>query len=488
MASFPYFAISDGTTTITFMDGTTGTPGDYTLEREGWAPAVADRRLDELNSTSEWAEVVEQIPIIITGSTVANFYANVAALKNLLDKADQFWMGLSSTPVTFRWIPQGSARAVANYYEAMILGRAAGDQLAQALNLGPRWLEAGYTRFGIGLVMAFWRRGLFLNETDSATSGAASAGTIWSATLSPSWATPSPVDVRWQIPTISATRGYLMGAQLLALVANASDITVIEAEAATVYGPNVATVVAANARGGNIARYSPGATQSDMTYTAPAAPTAAARYALYASVSTTSTTPGQFSMRASVSIYGTTGQQLPMVVVPTKHSLGQCSDVVFLGTFSIPIGSSLRTIFLELNSTTNAFVLDIDYLTIIKLTPTTSIITIDATDQRSPLYGAGDFGLSSTQRQNIQHALTTQLYPLPIIENTAGTVQGILQGVNGGMVFPAIGTNVSGIWMGATVSASVAEFLGPYRAADSANAVYAPTFTVTRRRGYLIPE
>lgn len=489
MAAYPYMAITDGTTTITFLDGVSATPGDYAIEREGWAPAVASRRLDELNATSEWAEVVEQIPINITGSTVAAFYANAAALKALLDKADQYWMGLSQTPVLFRWIPQGSSRAVASPYEAMILGRAAGDQLAQALNLGPRWLEGGYTRYGLGLTMAFWRRGLWLNETDTATSGAASAGTIWSATLSPTWATPSPIDVRWQIPTLSATRGYLMGTQLLALVANASDITVIEAESASIYGPNVATSVIANARGGNVARYSPGATQSDMTYSSLAAPTAAGLYAIYASVSTASAVAGQFSIRASVGIYGTSGVQLPMVAVPVIHSAGQTSDAIFLGMFSLPLASSLKFLFVEVNSSLASSTLDIDYFVIIKLTTTTSIITIDSSDARGPLFGFGDFGASSTQRQNIQHALTSQLYPLPIIENTAGSVQGSLQGVNGPMVFPAIGTNVSGIWMGANhANGSTAEFNGGYRAADSANAVYSPTFTVTRRRGYLIPE
>lgn len=488
MASFPYFVLTDGTTTITFADGA-GNAGNYALDRQGWVPSVAARRTDGFSALGDWEDVAETIPIIITGSSVANMYANVHALAQLLDKADQFWEGIITTPVVVRWVPQGSANTTSQYYEALVLGRAANDETNKPVQLSNRWLEAGNTGFAFGLTLAFWRRGLWLLAAESGVaSGSVNPGAVWSATFASTHPVPSPIDLRWQIPTLSATRGYFMGTQMLAVVGSASDITVLEAESGA-YGPNAATSAIANARGGNVARYTPGALESDITYTS-GLPTAAGRYAIYASMSTNSPTDGQFSTQTVLAMYGTSGIVTPLLAVPTLHSAGQTSDALFLGIVDIPIASGVYLVQIQMFSTaTGVYYLDIDYLVFVRITPTTTILTINDNQGRGQTFSFRDFGASATQRQNLQHLSTSNLYPISYLETNTGSVQGILEGVNGSLVIPVTGTNVSGIWMATNhANGSTAEFNGGYRIADSANAVYASTYTATRRRGFLVPE
>ena len=70
MTTYAYFALTDGTTTLTFANGS-AVLQNYALAHREWAPAVAHRRVDALGALGDWEDVLETIGIIITGSTAA---------------------------------------------------------------------------------------------------------------------------------------------------------------------------------------------------------------------------------------------------------------------------------------------------------------------------------------------------------------------------------------------------------------------------------
>lgn len=477
--------LTDGTTVINF-DYHSVTNPYYLTAKEGWTPQIAGRAIDALSPTI-YTQVTEKIAVRIFGTTGADALSRLHDLTLLLDQADRFAAGdLTVTPVLLQYMPNGSTQQ----YETIVYGRPEGDD-SSGVALRPEFNSElnGYT---IGLTIRLVRAGEWYAAADAAVSSSSvNPGAIWSITLSPNHPTPSPIDLRWNLPTLSGTRGYFMGTQMLAVCASASDITVLEAEDGTLSGP-VSTVVA-NARGGDVARWTPTPNQEDyIDFVAPANPSAVGRYAIYVSASTNSPTEGQFSMQANITMRGGGGIQTPRIVVPTLNSKGQCADALFLGIMTIPVASSLYYFQLQLNSTviSGAYTLDIDYIVLVRLAPTTTILTIDNNaNQGFAQWRFTDFGASATQRQHIKHRATEDLYPIALIEKQDASVQGILDAVNGPLRIHVNGTNASGIWMAANqANASTAEFNGGYRAANSANAVHSTAFTATRRRAFLVPE
>lgn len=478
--------LTDGTTSINF-DYHSGTNPYYLTAKDGWTPQIAGRAIDALTPTI-YSPVIEKIAVRIFGTTGADALSRLHDLTLLLDAADRFGAGdLTVTPVLLQYMPNGSTQQ----YETIVYGRPEADDQS-GVTLRPEF-NSELNGFTIALTIRLLRAGEWYPAADAAVSSSSvNPGAIFSIALTPDHPTPSPIDLRWNLPTLSASRGYFMGTQMLAICASASDITVLEAEDGTLVGSIVSTAVA-NARGGDVARWTPTPSQQDyIDFVAPANPSAVGRYAIYVSVSTNSPTAGQFSIQANISMRGGGGIQTPRIVVPTLNSKGQCADALFLGVMTIPVANSLYYFQLQLDSTviSGAYTLDIDYIVLVRLAPTTTILTIDNTaNQGFAQWRFTDFGAAATQRQHIKHRSTEDLYPIALIEKQDASVQGILDAINGPLRIHVNGTNASGIWMAANhANASTAEFNGGYRVADSANAVHSTAFTATRRRAYLVPE
>ena len=81
--TYPYLVITDGTTTVTLLDGSNGAT-NFPLKRDGWAPAIAGLRTSPLAGQTPYEDVTEQMLIEINGSTAANALANLVTLRKLL--------------------------------------------------------------------------------------------------------------------------------------------------------------------------------------------------------------------------------------------------------------------------------------------------------------------------------------------------------------------------------------------------------------------
>lgn len=150
----PYLRLTDGTTTLNLLDGT-----NYALERGSWAPRVAVRRLSTLGGRP-YTSVVEEIPLIVRGSTAAVALANLGALSKMLDQAEAWDNDESVDPVVVEYQPQGST--LAEPLQSLILGR--GD--SSILDLPVVFNDVGMLYEISGVVLRFLRDGAWYGDEE----------------------------------------------------------------------------------------------------------------------------------------------------------------------------------------------------------------------------------------------------------------------------------------------------------------------------------
>src|SRR3990170_3534484 len=101
MATNTYLVITDGTTTVTIADGAGGAT-NYKFAYGTWAPAVAPLRRSQLGGRGPYGDVIEEMQLHITGSTVPNALANLATLAQLLDQAERWSRGENVSAVLIK--------------------------------------------------------------------------------------------------------------------------------------------------------------------------------------------------------------------------------------------------------------------------------------------------------------------------------------------------------------------------------------------------
>lgn len=158
-----YAALTDGTTTVTFASPANG--GLWYKIESGWGPRVAGLRQSQFGGRGPYEDVQEEIPVSVGGSNAAHMYANVSALKGLLDNANRWYRNEAASATLFKYSPEG----------ATISSAASPLQVATwgaELELPSGWPNipaSGGAVWSSGLTMRFTRKGEWLHNTQSAS-------------------------------------------------------------------------------------------------------------------------------------------------------------------------------------------------------------------------------------------------------------------------------------------------------------------------------
>lgn len=481
MATYLYLRITDGTTTITFANGTTATPGDYSIDPD-WAPVIVGPDASLLGD-GWYPPVQEEIPINVTGSDSATMRANVHALCRLLEQADRWARGdMTLSPVRLQYIPAGSSRATSSPYEALILTSDAAQR--NALQLPKNWLKSSATRFTLKAPLRFLRDGAWLNETDTVSSSATASSSIWSITFT-DHPVRSPVLLQWTIPNVTGAADYGFGSplgtidgaeysnQLLITSDSASDIII---QACTgLSGTGYAT------SGSTLVFTAPTTTQAyqALTATVPSGLNTEGIYAVYLNIIPASGI--SVSVSAGVSLRTDDSVSTPTTVVPTISYTAPTPPamVLLLGVIAIPPVDALDGVFVSLQSSSAALSATIRSLVFVRLSDDVTVHSIPGKEVT--------ISWGTTQLyQRIDHRLMTALSPTVDMGRVA-TLQTAINYQGTGIVLQR-GTNLSGVWIAGTAALTAGGFSGPFQAADSTSTVYNSTMSATRRRAYLVPE
>lgn len=316
MATDTYLVITDGTTTITFFDGSGGAT-NYRVMGDGWAPAVATLRADDFGNHGDANDVVETWSISVKGSTAQACLDNIASLQKLLLNAEKFQRGDTTvSPVLVKYSPKGATTSsTANPLQARVLGYVPGE--AQALTFPANWeLDlAGKIVTNIGL--RFVRTGKWLHTDDAASSSATTQGTETTVTMAVNADIPSPTKIQ-----ITNSYNGSDGPEGWIVIANgASHMQILDA-AITPAGAYSTYNDSGNApRGGtNVVRYTPaGTTAVAISVVSTLSYTSGKRYIVLASLRNNSSTTS-FTVQFGTGFSNTFPVNTVPVVIPAQSS------------------------------------------------------------------------------------------------------------------------------------------------------------------------
>jgi hypothetical protein len=159
MSTGLYFRITDGTTTVTFNDGTLANTGG-THPITDWSPAVASLRRDTLGGRGRYEDVIETATFDIIGADAPTIYTRLQTLNALLDQAERWALGEKVAAVIIQYSPVGgTTSSTSNPLQAVVLGRAQGDTTQKIA------LPSDYPHTASGglalrnITLRIWRRG-----------------------------------------------------------------------------------------------------------------------------------------------------------------------------------------------------------------------------------------------------------------------------------------------------------------------------------------
>lgn len=458
---FQYVALVSGTTVLDL----TALP--YALVSYGMQVApLNDNELGLL-----YADVEEPMTIHVTGFTAADAYANINAVNTLLDQARRWRLGEPVEAVLLRVQAQDSSTPL----DVALLGRPPGGE--NPTTLPPTW-NASIGRYIFqDVALSFVRHGQWLNPTtETGSSTAAANPTVQSIAISSSITRSSPIKLACQFRLAGvADQGYLeKGVILTASAANRMQI--YEAEAGTL-GTNVASVadVANEARGGAVARYSPGVLASQIgIIISPAFDPNARRLAFWAAIRNNSaTTTWTIRVRASNQIPAIT----PVYAVDASTTSPR---IAFLGIVTIPEDiisgvTGLTSFLVSLTASAASGTLDIDYFVVQAVDDETSaaLLLIDQYLPGGTVIGGNAAGTPTT----VDHQLLSK--------PTAKVISQL------GVVGATVGVGYAGNPMlysrGSMVATVLGTSLTDWRISNGGN-VNDTQWTATRSPAFLVPE
>ena len=470
--AYPYLVMTDGTLTATFADGN-GAQSDYPPVRDTWPIAITARRRAALGR-GPWADVVEEWTLNIRGADAATALSNLETLVRLLDQADRFWrLGEAVSPVLLKYTPQGSTIfTTANPSQCMVMGRAPGDE--SNLSLPPTFNNVGMYYEILGVRVRFLRTGQWLNPTPETTTITSNANnpTVQGANFASNLSISSPMKLTCNFSVGGAFGNAIATAPGVILTATTTArLQIYEAEAG-VLGTNVASQAdaAGKARGGSVARYSPGvlATSIVIDVAAGSFDQNCRRIALWAPVRNNSATTN-FTIQASAlwqNIDTTVG---PIVPIDTS-SLNP--RLLFLGILSTRV--PIQKIRLTPTASAASGTLDIDYLVIQAID--------DECSGTVAIYGAGA-NISTTTAMTPPGNDPTIIDPRPLSETTPLLLQSgqsnLLSAAGDGYLMSK-GQGYVATWLGTSGAF--------WRTVNGANALVDTAFTASRYNGYLSPR
>lgn len=356
--AFDYLAISDGTTSVVFMDGLGGFT-NYRVVNEQWSPAVAHLSDSQLGGRGPYQDVTEDLDITVSGATWTAAKANVGALERLLQQATRWARGENVAVVLVKWAPKGSTVAsTAAPYQAVVLGG--------AVEFAPRWNTDQFT-FWTPAHLSFTRRGAWLLGTavTASSSSTANPGTYAIAGMANA-AGFCPTQVKLTGFTASSHPDLADCLPILLTAQQASDIQIISPYAGSTGTYTVVADSANKAVGGSVLRFTPiaGTGQTTGVFGASAMTSTARRFAFYAAVRNNSASISWQMRVYAQTLLDAEGFVIPegitpLVTVDTSHTRPR---FVPLGVVTMPASLSYVSVYCLPSGSAGSPTLDINYL------------------------------------------------------------------------------------------------------------------------------
>lgn len=461
--------LTDGTYSCDLVDG-----AEYALAQDGWAPAVAQRDPYALGGAGPYGDVLEELTIDVIAETMADLMEREQRLVRLLEQAARWADGDQTvSPVTLQI-------TMASIGTPTLSSAVLGGMVERPRNYADMLVTTEIE----GLRVQIRRRGLWLGETDTASSGSTTSGNVGSITL-PDHPIDSPIQLTWTSPRATTTDDYRAGGECLIVSESAGDILVQEAEGYA--SGQFTSVVTTNARGGSVLRF-----------TATASPTTVHSSALVAPPSGLSTSPGPWAVFAQARLlnasYVAALQLVALLyneqtLTLTRQSVfgpttGLPAEPTCLGILTVPPGDAIRRLRIDAVGANGAVAhIDVDYLVFVRLSPRVRIVRVE-----SGVYYTTTWNNNNAMEHRIDHQLLTGVSPVMQAGRTDGTLRTPLPS-QGDLVIMQRGTNLSCLWMaGNALAAGSGYGNGEFRAVSQGGSTFGSVFTATRRRGYLVPS
>ena len=467
MATDSYLVITDGTTTVTIADGSGGST-NYQLARGTWAPRVAGQRRSELGGRGPYEDVVEEMQLNITGSSIDAALANLSVLTNLIDQADRWSDNENTCAVLLKYSPKGATvSSMASPLQAAILGRP-GDQ--DAIFLPGNFEQVGINRFILGAMLRFERRGLWLHTTQSVISSAASnAYTITTSGLS-ALNILSPTKIALTNIAIAASSGNTFEGGYIAIASNTLDLTNIWTSwqyAGSSY-TSITTDASSLSRSASILRYTPTVTTEEKTTNLGISYYASVtrRLAIFANVKNNSSST---TFKIRVSLWGA-GAPIYTSYVTIPVSFGP--EWILLGLVSFEFDIKEHRIHCVASQVSGT--LDIEGLLFMDMTPRENkIIAIKQSND--------NFDTSGLYTATIDHRSLSN--PIPIVSAVMDTYDNPVQYAGDAYLSTQASATAIVIMQTGRLQSSGKT----WRVGDSSGCPVMNTVTKTRIRGYLSP-
>lgn len=250
---YPYFVISDDTTTCTFQDGAGGVP-NWALRSNTLQLAVPTFNPLALAGRGQYTDVVSEFYINVRGTDAPTCRANFDTLARLLDQASRWYYGENVAAVKLKVAPQGSTISTsAAPMQSVVLGRAQGDQTS--VTPSPQWDEAGLFYEIPNVKVRVWHRMPWCFTTaQTASSASTNNGTIATVNLGAAQNTLSYTKLDMSgYPSAATDRGFLI------VSSNDAYTRLAQADpsAGTAVGWTSVNDAANFARSTNVLRYTP---------------------------------------------------------------------------------------------------------------------------------------------------------------------------------------------------------------------------------------
>jgi hypothetical protein len=452
--------ITNGTATVNLIWHSVANR-KYLLTRGDWAPTIPALRTSELALGGPYADVQEEIGVNVYGQTIAECLSNLETLTYLLDQADR-WnpkRGENVAAVRLQYMPTGGTLLL----ESVIIGRAGGDETS-GVRLPPTF-NRDLGAFVIENVrIRFWRRGLLINPAfeTAGTSTSQDNPFVQTITFASNLTVPSPLKLTTEFRKTgggATTTGQTDRAVLLTARA-ANRLQIYEAESATTLGTNVAVQAdAANkARGGSVARYSPGSLTSNIAQNIGTFDTSCRRLSVWACVRNNSAT-------TTFTIQVTAGDTTPGVAarVVTIDTSSLLPRIVHLGIISTRIANNVLNLLLTASAASGS--LDIDYFV---------IQAIDDETSGALVLTSQTFGPVANPTTVDPRALES---PLPLVTTSSPAV---VVSPEGDAFLVSRGQVVAVAWLGTSSNY--------WRIVDSANLLLETDLEGYRYNAYLTPR
>ncbi len=466
-----YLVITDGTTTATFADGAGGLT-NYAVTGDAWAPVVGVINPSEFGPP--FVDVVEDIPIQITGATVAAATLNLQTLNSLITKAQRWWKGEAVNAVEIRLAMEGSTvAATATPLSAPIYGPPPGELAVQlpADFYGPVLLDNFYI---VNARLRFVRRGWWTLPTSavqSATSISQTNGDLHTLTFPDLTIYPSQTKLM-----VNAVRvGASVPSSYLAVSEDDLGILIVAAEGGS--GSTDYTSVADSARlarNTNVLRFTPTVMTERLSSTIVIAPEADGRlFAVLANIRNNSATTSfqvRAALRNNVSVLGVRSFTLLRLIqanntTPQWYHLGM-----------VALGATPELIQLGITASAASGTLDIDTVVLVDLTNRSWIMEVRNDGLLTTGVGAQTYDVLIAPHGYAPYR--------PNVRFEDGSAQVVPLSYNGNIYLMTVASAIYAVWLGTT--GSVAN--DRWRQAIAADALLAGTMVADRSITYLAPE